>query len=114
MLCALCGEKLAGDDFNPDFSRPGPVKFAEIKALPGSQSQAAVFDDEGFRGADEGGFNMGGRISFRVLVGAGQGDQTVEVGKNIVLDAGIGIFIDCYCGGRMGNKNPRRRLNVNG
>jgi len=94
-----------GNDFDPDFSRPRPVEFAEIDPLPGAQGQASVVNEKGFGGTDEGRLDVGGRISFRVLIRTGEGDEAVEIREKIVLDARVGVLVDGDGGRGMGDKD---------
>ena len=55
--------------------------------------------------ADERGFDVSRGIPFRMPVGAMERDETVEVCEKVMLNTGVGIFVDRYGRGGMGDKN---------
>ncbi len=52
------GVLFVGRDLHGYSSRPRPVEFAEVDALPGPEEQFAVFDQQGLGCADQGRFDM--------------------------------------------------------
>jgi hypothetical protein len=56
-----------GDKRDPEFALAWAVEFAELNALPATEGEAAVIDDDGDAVADEGGFGVAVAVSFAVL-----------------------------------------------
>jgi hypothetical protein len=90
-----------GHDLHCDPSRPGAVEFAEKDALPGSEEQLAVFNQQCLGGADQGRFDMGVGIPFGMGEVRGIGNHLVEESADIRLDSRVGPFVDNNAGGGM-------------
>src|SRR6266568_6231870 len=57
-----------GNNFHAQLAAARPVELAEIYALPAAEHQTAVFNQQGFRDADERGLEMGIAIAVVVMV----------------------------------------------
>ena len=99
---------LSWNDLDPYFTRARAVKFAEIQALPGPQDHASIFDKDRLGRTHQAGFDVGGRISLRMLVGTRKRNEPVELGKDVMLHAGVRIFVDGHGGRRVGDEKEQQ------
>ncbi len=67
-------------------------------------------NEKSLRGAQEGAFDVGGRISFGMLVRAGERDEKVELREDIVLHTGVGVFVYGYRRCCMRNKENHQTI----
>src|SRR6185437_14779711 len=83
-----------GDDFDAEFAGAGAVEFGEEYGLPAAEREAAIFDPDGFGGADDCGFYVRIGVAFGMLVVAAARDEAVERGFDITRYRGIVAFVN--------------------
>ena len=94
---------LIGDDFYQDGALPGAVEFTKKNSLPGTESEFAVFDEDGLARSSEDGFHVRVRVAFAVAIRALMRDQAIEDPLDVAGDVGIGVLVDDDSGGGMRN-----------
>ena len=92
-----------GDDFDEDSALARAVEFAEEDALPGAESEFAVFDGNSLTGSGEDGLHVRVSVAFCVAIGTLIRDQAIEESFDVVGNVRIGVFVDGYTGGGVRN-----------
>ncbi len=84
----------------------GAVELAEVDALPGSEEEFSVVDDEGEGGSCEDGFEVTVTVAFGVLIeGFFFGDEGFEFLEEVAFDVGVGVFVEGDGGGGVGDED---------
>jgi len=90
---------LVRDEFDAEFAGAGAVEFGEENYLPAAESEAALFDEYRFRGADERRLDVRVGIPFCVLEEGAIGDETIERAFHVPCYVWIVAFIYDDTGG---------------
>lgn len=105
--CLICRLK----NLYVNLARSRTIKFTQIDALPCSQNESSIFNQDMAAIAHHGRFNMGIAVSLDVAeTGRILRHQSFERQQHIVHDIRVGIFVDCNPGRRVRNINDDRTL----
>src|SRR5436853_1660368 len=85
---------LIGHNLDAQISPPWPIEFAEKNALPASQDQAPVFDQQDLRAADDGGLQVRVAVAVVVMVFLPAGSQALQELIQVPLQGRVVVFVD--------------------
>jgi hypothetical protein len=71
------------------------IELAQKNALPGTENQCAIFNQNRLACARENGFHMGVSVSFRMAIWPMVGNQAIENAFDIARHVGIGVLVNC-------------------
>ena len=91
---------LVRHNLDSDFAPSRPIEIAQENALPPSQDEAAMFDEQRLGVSNQGGFEVGITVSVVVVVVTVARSQPIEEVVPILLQAPVIIFVyqDSRCG----------------
>ena len=103
--------ELVRHNLDPELSPARSVELAQENALPSSQDEAAILDEQQFGVSDERSFEVGVTIPVVVVVVAFARGQAIEEVVPIFLQALVIILIDQDGCGSMGDEHEACALN---
>src|SRR5271155_4225266 len=82
---------VVGDNFYMEFAVARSVELAEENALPATQQQFSVGDEDGLGVAYQNGFDVRVGIAFAVFIRAAIGDQAIKSSLDVAGHVGIRV-----------------------
>lgn len=98
------------DDFHANSPRSRSVELTEKDGLPGAQHEFPSRDDDDFRLTQKGSLDMGVGIPFPVQEGGIFRHHSVQLIENVRGDGRVGIFVDGYRRGGVGDEDAHQAL----